>query len=248
MSIDIDPWTLHRVDGSHHNVGRIFLPTHHDARLWHHKSINKINTQLTRVETRHELVEHHPLGKANVVLQLREQSHCSNGRHVFKHALFPLLGHTSCGATLDEKGIFDTGTFLWVGEQRQDIVAIARDARLELGTLVPGGRQHHMRCYIKIVLIFNFIDFALRPIGRTHNCKFQRVDIVIQFIGRTMHSQPQIEPFFSCFGKFGIEFFKLAQQCHIACREGVIGSCQALLHLAETIEHIARHIKGKHGS
>ena len=70
---------------------------------------------------------------------------------------------------------------------------------------------------------------------------------MVYAVGDTAHFGGFVVPAAPLVGVLGGEGLERGEDTGIALLHVGVGALQPLLHLSEAIEHVARHVKGKHG-
>ncbi len=188
------------------------------------------------------------LSLANVVLQLGQHGHRRHGRHILEHALFPgqRCHRTGRRAVLGGQHVGYGLTFGRVGYHGRHHLGVFAKCGTQLASLHRGGVQHRHRRGLQVIVVHDVMVVSVLAVGLlSYLClvSLQHVIEAYRLVAQFLSAFPCSSGFRRVLGIKPLQVFELHL---VACRHVDIGTVNALLHLAEAVQHIARHVEGQH--
>ena len=250
FSIDVDCGYHCRVDGGQYNVGRVFSAADYRLGRGYDVGVELVDAYVAAVDVFQQCVQNFTFGRAQVALYLGEQGDGRYDRHVFKVGLFPsgfLFAHG--GFRHSRVEIFvDEALFHRIAYHRVDHFAVFDESLAQFLSFTGGGRKHDERGGFEVVLAFDVVDVAVFSVGFPHDTLFQGRDVVIERVGVLVHGCCLVIPLTRFLGVVVVVGGELGVE-RLVLHGDILGRAhETFLDLAETVEHVRRHVQGQHGS
>ena len=247
-TVDIYDRTLRGVNGCQHDIGRVFSTSDYHIGIRDDVCVKLVDTHVADIDICYQTRQSLRLGLADVVLELCKQSDSRDSRHILKHLLLP-HDRADLAGTVDHLSREHLGNrdFLsGISHKSCDIIAERLQVASQSASPRSGGTEHRDRCRLKIVVILYIMVVAILAVGGDSYGSLEILDPVVEGFGALAQLDAPVIPHSGFLRIASVNILKIAELHFIAGRHVEIGAVYTVLHLTETVEHIARHVEREH--